>query len=300
MATFSQIVDEVTRKLAGFTLRQDRQTYLISAIDDNDLVLTVSSANNISVGIIQIDDELLYVDSYDRNSGTLNIAPYGRGYNGTTAASHSANAKVVISPTFPRIDIKTAINETIEAVFPDLYVPTSYTFTFSPAKNTYALPSDLENVISVAYQTTGASREWIPIRSYRVDALSNTASFGGSHNSISLYSPVEPGRTVQVWYSKAPTVLDADADVYTTVTGLPSSSKDVIVLGAAYRLSSYIDPGRLTFSSAESTDQSQPQGKIFGAGTSTTKFLFSLYQDRLQAEARKLNDRNPIRIHHTR
>ncbi len=30
MATFGQMTDEVSRKLAGFTLRQDRQTHLIA------------------------------------------------------------------------------------------------------------------------------------------------------------------------------------------------------------------------------------------------------------------------------
>ena len=86
MATFGSMTDEVVRKLAGFTLRQDRQTHLTVAITTTtDMSITVASANNISSGVIQIDDELIYVDSYDRNSGVLSIPPYGRGYNGTTA-----------------------------------------------------------------------------------------------------------------------------------------------------------------------------------------------------------------------
>ena len=36
MATFSQMIDEVSRKLSGFTLRQDRQTYLTAEITSTD------------------------------------------------------------------------------------------------------------------------------------------------------------------------------------------------------------------------------------------------------------------------
>jgi len=299
MATFGQMTDEVSRKLAGFTLRQDRQTHLTAAVNATATSITVASTQNISSGVIQIDDELIYVDSYDRNSNVLSIPPYGRGYNGTSAATHQNGARVIISPTFPTVDIKGAINETLEATFPDLYTIATHTFSYSPAKTTYALPNEVENVHSVSFETTGPSKEWLPIRSYRVDASANVDTFN-SRNSISIYSGVEPGRTVQVSYSAAPTVMDTDDDDFETVTGLPSSCKDVIVLGASARLASFVDPGRLTFGSAESDQQSQIAGRAYGAGTNTSKYLLALYEKRLAEESRKLNDRNPIRTRFTR
>jgi hypothetical protein len=299
MATFGQMTDEVARKLAGFTLRQDRQTHLVSAINSTVTTLVVSSASNLSTGVIQVDDELIYVDAYDRSTGTLSIPPYGRGYNGTSAASHAAGARVIISPTFPSIDIKSAINETIEAVFPDLYATATHTFSYSPAKTTYPLPNEAETVLGVAYETTGPSKEWLPIRSWRVDSMANTDAFD-SRNSISLYSGVEPGRTVQISYTAAPAVMDSNDDDFEIVTGLPASCKDVIVLGASARLSAFIDPGRLTFGSAEADQQSQIAGRAYGAGTNASKYLLALYDKRLAEESRKLTDRNPTRIHFTR
>jgi hypothetical protein len=299
MATFGQMTDEVSRKLAGFTLRQDRQTHLISAVTATATTLQVASAQNISNGIIQIDDELIYIDSYDRTAGTISIPPYGRGYNGTTATSHQNGARVIVSPTFPAVDIKGAINETIEATFPDLYTIATHTFSYSTAKSTYPLPNEAETIYSVSFQTTGPSKEWLPIRSYRIDAMANVDAFN-SRNSISLYSGVEPGRTVQVSYSAAPTVMDSNDDDFEIVTGLPSSCKDVIILGATARLASFIDPGRLTFGSAESDQQSQIAGRAYGAGTNTSKYLLALYDKRLAEESRKLNDRNPIRTRFTR
>jgi hypothetical protein len=299
MATFGQMTDEVSRKLAGFTLRQDRQTHLIAAANATATNISVASAQNISTGIIQIDDELIYVDSYDRASGILSIPPYGRGYNGTQAGSHAIGARVIISPTFPSLDIKGAINETVLAVFPDLYATSTHTFPYSTAKSTYALPDEVETVLGVSFQTTGPSKEWLPIRGWRVDPMANTDSFN-SRNSISLYSGVEPGRTVQVFYSSAPTVMDSNDDDFEIVTGLPASCKDVIVLGASARLSAFVDPGRLTFGSAESDQQSQIAGRSYGAGTNASKYLLALYDKRLSEESRKLTDRNPTRIHFTR
>ena len=299
MATFGQMTDEVSRKLAGFTLRQDRQTHLTAAVNATATSITVASATNISTGIIQIDDELIYVDSYDRNSGVLSIPPYGRGYNGTSAATHQNGARVIVSPTFPSVDIKEAINDSIQAVFPDLYSTGTHTFSYSTAKSTYPLPDEVETVLGVSFQTTGPSKEWLPIRGWRVDPMANTTAFN-SRNSISLYSGVEPGRTVQIFYTSAPTVMDSNDDDFEIVTGLPASCKDVIILGASARLASYVDPGRLTFGSAESDQQSQIAGRSYGAGTNTAKYLLALYDKRLSEESRKLTDRNPTRIHFTR
>jgi len=299
MATFGQMTDEVSRKLAGFTLRQDRQTHLTAAVNATATSITVASATNISTGIIQIDDELIYVDSYDRNSGVLSIPPYGRGYNGTSASSHAVGARVIVSPTFPSVDIKEAINNSIQAVFPDLYSTGTHTFSYSTAKSTYPLPDEVETVLGVSFQTTGPSKEWLPIRGWRVDPMANTTAFN-SRNSISLYSGVEPGRTVQIFYTSAPVVMDSNDDDFEIVTGLPASCKDVIVLGASARLASYVDPGRLTFGSAESDQQSQIAGRSYGAGTNTAKYLLALYDKRLSEESRKLTDRNPTRIHFTR
>lgn len=299
MATFGQMADEVARKLAGFTLRQDRQTHLTEPLSTSGTTIHLGSANNISTGIIQIDDELIYVESYDRNANTASVPPYGRGYNGTVVSTHQVGSKVTISPTFPNVDIKAAINDSITATSDKLYATGTTSFAYSPAVSTYALPNSVEKVLSVSYQTTGPTKEWLPVRGWRHDAMANVQTWG-SRNTISLYSGIEPGRTVQVWYKSEPGTMEVPTDDFAIVTGLPESCKDVMVLGASYRLASFVDPGRLTYSSAEADQQSQVAGRAYGAGTNAAKYLLALYDKRLNEEIEKLNDRNPIRIHFTR
>lgn len=307
MPTFNQLADEVTRKLSGFTLRQDRQSHLLSAITSSASTLTIASADNISAGVIQIDDELIYVDQFDRDTGLLTVggyvagstgSAYGRGYNGTTAVAHKAGAKVIISPSYTSVDVKNAINETIHAVYPELYATDQYSFNYRPARLTYELPSELKKIIMISYSSIGPSKQWIPIRSYRLDTAADRTSFP-SGKTVSLYSGIVPGRPINVHYSHIPSTLENGNDDFEYTTGLPPSSKDVIVLGAAARLVAFIDPGRLTFGSAEADQQSQIAGRAYGAGTAASKYLYALYQQRLQEESQRLNDENNMRIHYS-
>lgn len=293
------MVDEALLNLSGYTMRQDRSTHLTQDINTSALTLNLADVSNIGKGVVEIDDELLWIDSYDRVSNTATVAPYGRGYNGTTAAVHTANSRVVVAPTFPKAVVKKAINDTIDAVFPQLFAVGVHVFNFNSAKTTYSLPAEAETILYVSWQPTGSTEEWMPLRNWRQDPLANTTAFA-SGNTISVYDNIQPGRKIQVHYTKKPATLSASAGsaVFETVTGLPSSCKDVILYGASYRLASFIDPGRLNYSSAEADNADT---KIqYGSGASTARFMLGLYQQRLNEEAGKLRDVYPTRIHYTR
>jgi hypothetical protein len=298
MPTLSDLIDEVRTNLQGYTLRQDRITYLTSAITSAQTEIVVGSQSNLAKGIIEIDDELLWIDSFDKASNTLNVIPgFGRGYQNTTAAPHAQYAQVTLAPTFPRVFIKKAINDTINSFFPKLWAVASTTFTFNASQVTYPLPDDAESILYVSWQTTGSSEEWLPVNRWRADGMANVASFN-TQNTINLYENIQPGRTVQVWYTIEPNTLDASTDDYADVTGLPESSADVVVLGASYKLLSYLDAGRINLTSAEADLADSKIPSTAGAGAS--RYIFALYQQRLNEEALKLADKYPIRIHYTR
>jgi hypothetical protein len=297
MSTFNDLINEVALNLAGYTMRQDRSTHVTTSVSSSATEIVIASSENIAKGLVEIGDELVWVDSFDRSNNTLVIAPYGRGFQGTTATSHAAGTRVTIAPTFPLQAIKRAINDTILAVYPDLFSVGYTTFTWSPAQNTYALPAEAETILSISYESIGASKEWTPIRDWRSDIVADIASFDSS-STVTVYSYVDPGRTVKVAYTRSPLTLDLSDDDFSLTTGLMESVKDVIVLGASYRLLSFVDPGRLKFSSPEADTQT---GRIqFGSGTNTAKYVYALYTQRLQDEVRKLKKRYPVRVHYTR
>jgi len=296
MPTLSDMIDEVRSSLAGYTLRQDRITYLNSAITSTATAMTIGSSANLAKGIIEIDDELIWIDNFSQASNTLNAAPgFGRGYQNTNASPHAQYAQVTLTPTFPKVMIKKAINDVINSVYPKLWSVASYTFTFNASQTTYALPDDVQSVLYMSWQTTGSSLEWLPINRWRVDLMANVATFN-TQKTINLYENIQPGRTVQVWYTTTPNTLDNPTDDFADVTGLPASSVEVITLGACYKLLSYVDAGRINLSSAEAdlNDTKIPST----AGVASSRYIYALYQQRLTDEALKLQDLYPIRIHY--
>jgi len=300
MPTLEQMVDDVKANLIGYTLRQDRITYVTNAagLTTTSTAITVGSADNLAKGIIEIDDELIWIDTFNKATNTMTVAPgFGRGYQGTTAAPHAQYAQVTLAPTFPRVNIKKAINDTINSYFPKLWSVSSTTFTFNASQTTYALPDDLESILYMSWQTTGSSQEWLPVNRWRADPMANSATFN-SNNTVNIYENIQPGRTVQVWYTTEPNTLDANTDDYEDVTGLPASTYDVTVLGACYKLLTFLDAGRINLSSAEAdlNDSKNP----YNSGASASRYVFALFQQRLQEEALKLSDKYPIRLHYTK
>ena len=297
MTTLDNIIDDVQLDLAGFTYRQDRTTYLVTAATSSDLVLNVATTDNIAKGIIEIDDEMMWVDSYDRQSNTVTIAPFGRGYNGTTPAAHDLSAKVVITPTFPRQVVKRAVNDTIGAVYPKVFATGSTGVSFLASRTTYAVPADAIQILSMAWQSVGPTKEWLPIRQWRWDPIAYPSAFP-TGKTVSIYDNVLPGRTMNIIYAKLPTALVNNADDFEGVSGLPTSMRDVIIYGAAWRLSSYLDPARnsITTPASDEIDTKRP----YGTGTTVTENLQALYLQRLEEESLKQKLQFPTRVHYSR
>lgn len=296
MTTFTSIVNEVHLRLSGYTQRQDAASSLATSITASALTFTVADGTVLSRGLVEIDDELIWVASFDRVTATATVPAYGRGFRGTTATSHNAGVRVTVAPTFPRATIATSINDAIEGLYPDLFAVSDTTFTYVAARSTYALPSNVVDAQQVSWQTIGPSLEWLPIRKYRVDTMANTATWP-TGRTISLYDSPIPGRTVQVTYTHPASTLDYGTDDFAD-TGLPASAKEVVVLGAAYRMASYLDAGRVPAQSVEA-DAMQPNNPV-GSGGQVSRLLFGMYSQRLQTEIRRQQEQFQARIRFTR
>jgi hypothetical protein len=308
--TLTDMIDEVAINLAGYTFQQDRTTHLVSDVTTttssiaDPLIITLGSTDSLGKGIIEINEELMWVDTYDRVSNTATIAPYGRGYLGTAPATHTSGTKVSISPTFPRYVVKRAINDTIRALGAAIYSVKVTNFTFNPAVSTYAFADlNIKNIINVSWQSIGPTKEWVPLRRWDFDAIANAEAFGyetGTNQvqTITLGEAPSPGRLVKVVYATDPEPFTTNSQDYATQTGLPASTRDVTILGAAYRLLSYLDPARASQTSpqADETDSKRP----YGASQTATKQLYALFQQRLQEETRSQQTNYPTKVHYSR
>ena len=380
MATLTDMINEVSMNLSGYTLTQDRSTYIETAVtatassSASPTILELGSTENVGKGIVEINEELMWVDNYDRVGNTATIAPYGRGYLGTTIAAHAVDDKVTISPTFPRFTIKRAINDTITALGSSIFAAATTTITSNSAVAAFRLPAagaslEIKNILSIAYEAIGASKEWVPIRSWRFDANANSTAFT-SGQTVSIYDVVPSGRTVQIVYAKDPepftdsfivnnkaltsnvatlttsvahdfavgdivgvsgvdSVFDGEFTIvaipttttftyaktasnvtsaavsptgkvgitFANKTGLPESCKDLVIIGATYRLLTNLDPARAAMVSpqADETDNKRP----YGSSQSLTRQIFALYSQRLAEEVKNQQTNYPIRVHYS-
>jgi len=297
VATFGEITDSTTLYLHGFTAVQDQATHLTQSAAAADTTLKIADTSAMSRGIVEIDEELIMVDSVDTVSLNMVVPPYGRGFRGTTAATHASGTRVVSAPMFPRFLVKQAINDAIKAVFPDLFAVSETTVTYTGAVTSYALPADALDVLSVMWQTTGSSQEWLPIRRWTLDRHANTSSFA-TGVSLSIYDRVTPGRTIKIVFSKKPTVLSSASDSFETVTGLPASCEDLVRLGAAYRMVPFFDAAHLSGMSSEADFSSG--ARPVGGSSQIGRYMLQLYQVRLDEEREGLRRIYPTRSHYTR
>ena len=304
--TLTDLINEVQINLAGYTYQQDRATHLRAAVStttsssESPTVLQLGSTENIGKGVVEVDEELMWLDSFDRVANTATVAPYGRGYLGTVAATHSADSKVTISPTFPRYVIKKAINDTIRAAGSTIFAVKSTDFTFNAPQTTYNIYDGfrIQNVLSIMWQTVGPSQEWVPVRRWSWDSKADATAFAANAQTVTIGDYITPGRTVKVIYATDPEAFTSNSEDFATQTGLPDSCKDLIVLGASYRLLTYLDPARASQVSpqADETDSKRP----YGASQTATKQLYALYTQRLNEETARQQQQYPIRVHYSR
>jgi len=287
VSSFLEMVEDTASEVSSYVRNQESITVLTQAVNDSELTLTVDDASAISRGLAEIGDELIYVKSVNTTAGTITVIPGGRGWRGTTATSHGVNTVLRNNPTFPRAQIRRALNDTIRGI--DLRAIDSHEFEFDGTQYAYALPTNFQDVTGVAWDAPDTTEIWPLIKRFRLDRNFRVSGDSSTMRTaiVLLESPM-PGRTVRVQYAKFPTALSSDGDDFVSVTGLPASAEDVIRLGAMWRLVSTIDPGKVVAMtpSADLVDSPVPSGE----STTVARYLYQLFTVRLAEERANQQD----------
>lgn len=284
MGTIRELVDAVVAEVYGYTQTIETNSYLTAPVSAADTEFLLADASNFSRGIVQVGDELVLVDLVDRGGNKLTCGTVSsRGLRGTTAASHAAGERVLMSPVVPRAQALSAVKEILRSSG-GLFVVATHTFTASAAQRGYDLPAGVDDILSVSWQQPGPGQNWTKVRRWAHDRHNGQLVLSGS---------VLPGRTVRAVYSAPPTIPGVDDDF--TDTGLPESCLDVVKLGAAWKVTSHLEPFTLMPNTAEA--DAMGRGKSPGTRISVARYLYQLYQVRLQEEVTALQNAHPITVH---
>jgi hypothetical protein len=295
VTALTDLRSEVLSNLSNFGILQGRFGWLTSAIDADDLTASIDATATLGEGVVEIGDEQLFIKSFDRNSSVATIAPDGRGWDGTTAASHADDSRVVIEPLFPKRAVDRAINATIRRSFPMVWGVGTTNITVNGVKMTYELPDTAQAILAVRTEDLGASGVWVPMRGYSFDGHADTTAYA-SGKTITFDGGAFPGRAVRVVYKKAPVDLVAQADF--DDCGLQDSARYAIVLGACAHLVRFADPTRLTSNTANADEYDSK--RPYGTATKIANDLEAQFQRELMSEATRLRQLYPATIHRKR
>lgn len=284
MTTFDLLVRQVRQQLLGFSMNQESVSELASSMLSTDTTFSCDAATvtNLSRGLVEIDDELILVKTYDSQSGIVSVMGLanGRGYEGTTATTHAAHALATSNPAFPKARIKEALNQAIRGLYPSLVVFSDTEITKLSPQVEYPLPADVDDVWYVTGQLIGPSKVAQPLPNWRYNPKARITNFP-TGKSIQVFDYVTSGQAVKVVYIKAPTALVNGTDDF-TLTGYPERMSDLVVYGACKRLLPALESARLQQQSVEATERAP---LVPPASASKAASLYaSLYAERLEEE----------------
>jgi hypothetical protein len=232
------------------------------------------TGSGFSTGIVEVGQELVYVQSIDSTTGLFSGVL--RGFRGTTAVEHAAGVRVRNNPRFPIIAVTRAINDTITSLYPKVYAVKTTEITVKGYVAQYDMPANTNGIISVYYKKPGAAKVWLPSKRWNFD---NTgASNSSTGKCVNIYDAVA-GYPVQVVYTVNPSKIQIGED-YSTVTGLPEYTRDVVVLGACWRLASFVESARIANDTAEQSIMNAQSPS--GTPTNLAKYFLGMFTQRLQ------------------
>lgn len=295
MTTLSDLVNDVLLTVEGYGLDQPRTAYLTQPATVSDLTLYVDSTDDISEGIVEIGNELIYVRSVS-DDFALAVAPDGRGYRGTTAEAHAVDARVTVNPVLPKSLVQRKVNETIVGLWPTVWGEATTTVTPSSVSVGYSLPADVEEVVSVDHEVDDISKTWGPVRRWRFESSADTTDFP-TGKALFVFQDTGLTDDIRVRYRKQPTELANDSDDLTVVAGLRSSARAVIVAGTVWRLVSSMDMSRLKANAVPS--DLMDEGNPVGNATQIAGYLRRVYERELLDEQQRLQVSTPPIIHYT-
>lgn len=283
MTSLGGMVDGVLAELNGLGRVDAASTHITDPVSATDLVWNVKHANRVRMGRAEIGSELVYVDQVDAANGTIEIAPYGRGVDGSEAVTHEPLTRFTSSPRWPRQRVVNALNETIQQCAGQLFVPAVESLSFANS-NTAELPADTRGVLKVRAKT-GDKWVWISRWEFNPEASFDDYPSG---NTLTVYERgVDKAEAV---IKLDPLILTGEDDEFPQVTGLPASCEDVIKLGAIWRLVTAVDFADLDQDTISASDLAN--GRQLGGPTQIAKQAFVMFKERLNTEAAKLNSRH--------
>ena len=260
-------------------------------VGDSEIIVQGYASSIVKGVVIEINAELMYV--LQVASTTISVL---RGYGGSTAAAHTANDIVRVSPKFPTNRIISSLNDDLadlSAPGQGLFQMKTTSFTYNAGVDGYDLTgltsAEIDSIYSVTYADIGTEAAEPDVSSWRLRRNRDTASFS-SGLALILYTGAWPGQKITVMY-KSPFTPIANSTTPLVDVGLATTAYDLPPLGAAMALMT-TTPIRREFLDAQGTSRMADEVPP-GAISASFRDLMGRRRARVEAESGRLVSQYP-------
>lgn len=289
MSTGTAVIDKTLRQILSGVIEQRNK--LSATINATATTVVLSyDLDGIRAGqVFEIDSELFYV--WEAVSGTKTVTVQC-GWNGTTAAAHTAGAVVTVNPRFPRAQIFEALNDELKDLsspMHGLFQIKTFDFDYNGTADIINLPPVLSiiDLVGVHIRVTGDNYEWV--RKVRLLRDLPTDDFSSGYG-LKFENRIRSGR-LRIVYKAPFTPLTNETQHLVNYAGLPSTCEDIINLGVQIRL---MAPREIKRNFTESQGDTRRSEEVSaGAVSNSVNNLIRMRRERIQAEATRLMRQYP-------
>jgi hypothetical protein len=289
MSTVGTVVDRTVRQLMSGTVEERNKTTAALTATSTSIVFQYDLNGIRAGGVIQIDNELMYVWEVSSGSKTVTVE---RGWNGTTAAAHITSSIAIVDPKFPRAQILEAINAEIDDLsspMNGLYQIKSLELNYNGTWNMISLPTVDKIIDLVSVTIRYIATDYPVIRKCRLIRDLPNDDFSAGY-AIRFDEQVRAGKMIVVY--KAPfTNVTSEAQNLQNISGFPSTAEDILMMGAQIRL---VSPREVKRNFTESQGDTRRAEEVpTGSVSSSINNIIRMRRDRITAEAARLARQYP-------
>lgn len=289
MSTVGTVVDRTVRQLMSGTVEERNKTVGALTATSTSIVFQYDLNGMRAGGVIQIDNELMYVWEVSSGSKTVTVE---RAWNGTTAAAHAAGAVAIVDPKFPRSQILEAINAEIDDLsspMNGLYQIKSLELNYNGTHTMVNLPTIDKIIDLVSVTVRYIATDYPVIRRCRLIRDLPNDDFSAGY-AIRFDEQVRAGRMIVVY--KAPfTNVTTESQNLQNIAGFPTTAEDILIMGAQIRL---VSPREVKRNFTESQGDTRRSEEVpTGSVSSSINNIIRMRRDRITAEAARLARQYP-------
>jgi len=289
MSTVGTVIDRTIRQLMSGTVEERNKTVGALTTTTTSISFQYDLNGMRAGGVIQIDNELMYVWEVFSGSKTVTVE---RAWNGTTAAAHASGAVAIVDPKFPRSQIIEAINAEIDDLsspMNGLYQIKSLELNYNGTWNMINLPTTDKIIDLVSVTVRYIATDYPKITRCRLIRDLPNDDFSAGY-AIRFDEQVRAGRMIVVY--KAPfTNVTTEAQNLQNIAGFPTTAEDILMMGAQIRL---VSPREVKRNFTESQGDTRRSEEVpTGSVSSSINNIIRMRRDRITAEAARLARQYP-------